>query len=111
MGIENEASAIANLRIKDVASEKLGSEDIGSKFLAVADAAKAAGVDLGAQFPPFNRFLSKFAHPTAGLVHGVTHQPEICRHLQAICTTQGVYYAAQSTLAFEAQLGIPQSPE
>jgi hypothetical protein len=29
----------------------------------------------------------------------------------AICTTQGVYYAAQSTLALEAQLGIADTPE
>lgn len=111
MGIENETSAIAAERIKDVAFEKLGLEDIDSKFLAVADASKGAGVDLGGRFAPFYRFLSKFAHPTAGLVHGITHQPEICQHLQAICTTQGVYFAAQSTLAVEAQLRIPLAPE
>lgn len=111
MGIENETSAIAAERIKDVAFEKLGSEDIDSKFLAVADASKGAGVDLGGRFAPFYRYLSKFAHPTAGLVHGITHQPEICQHLQASCTTQGVYFAAQSTLAVEAQLRIPLAPE
>lgn len=111
MGIENETSAIAAERIKDVAFEKLGSEDIDSKFLAVADASKGAGVDLGCRFAPSYRFLSKFAHPTAGLVHGITHQPEICQHLQASCTTQGVYFAAQSTLAVEAQLRIPLAPE
>lgn len=111
MGIENETSAIAAERIKDVAFEKLGLEDIDSKFLAVADASKGAGVDLGGRFAPFYRFLSKFAHPTAGLVHGITHQPEICQHLQASCTTQGVYFAAQSTLAVEAQLRIPLAPE
>jgi hypothetical protein len=111
MGIENETSAIAAERIKDVAFEKLGSEDIDSKFLAVADASKGAGVDLGGRFAAFYRYLSKFAHPTAGLVHGITHQPEICQHLQASCTTQGVYFAAQSTLAVEAQLRIPLAPE
>ena len=111
MGIENETSAIAAERIKDVAFEKLGLEDIDSKFLAVADASKGAGVDLGGRFAPFYRFLSKFAHRTAGLVHGITHQPEICQHLQASCTTQGVYFAAQSTLAVEAQLRIPLAPE
>lgn len=111
MGIENETSAIAAQRIKDVASQKLGLEDIDSKFLAVAEASKAAGVDLSDKFAPLHRSLSKFAHPTAGLVHGITHQAEICRHLQAICTTKGVYFAAQSTLAVEAQLGIPLAPE
>jgi hypothetical protein len=106
MGIEDESSTIAAELIKDVASEKLGLGDINSIFLAVAKASKAPGVDLGDQFAPFHRSLSKFAHPTAGLVHGITHQAEICRHLQAICTTQGVYFAAQSTLAVESQLGI-----
>jgi hypothetical protein len=111
MGIVDETSAIAAQRLKDVASENLGLEDIDSKFLAVANAAAAPGVDLGDRYGPFNRSLSKFAHPTAGLVHGITHQPEICRNLQAICTTQGVYFAAQSTLAVEAQLGIPAPRE
>ncbi len=111
MGIENETYAITAQRIKDVASEKLGLEDIDSKFLTVTDASKAAGVDLGGGFAHSLRFLSKFAHPTAALVHGITHQLEICRNLQAICTTQGVYFAAQSTLAVEAQLGIILAPE
>ena len=104
-GIENETSATAAQRIKDVASDKLGLEDIDSKFLAVVAASKAEGVELGDQFAPLYRFLSKFAHPTAGLVHGIMHQPEICQNLQAICTTNGVYFAAQSTLAIETQLG------
>jgi hypothetical protein len=111
MGIENETSGIAALRIKDVASEKLGLEDIESNFLAVAKASKAEGVNLGGRFAPFYRSLSKFAHPTAGLVHGMTHQAEICRKLQAVCTTQGVYYAAQSTLAVETQLGMAVAPD
>jgi hypothetical protein len=111
MGIENETAVTAAQRIKDVASAKLGLGDIDAKFLAVADASKAAGVDLGGRFAPFHRFLSKFAHPTAGLVHGITHQAEFCRELQVICTTQGVYYAAQTTLALEPQLGIPPSPD
>jgi hypothetical protein len=106
IGIEDESSTIAAQLIKDVASEKLGLEDINSIFLAVAKASKAPGVDLGRQFVAFNKSLSKFAHPTAGLVHGITHQAEVCRHLQAVCTTQGVYFAEQSTLAVEAQLGI-----
>jgi hypothetical protein len=104
--IENETTAMAAQRIKDVASEELGLEDIDSKFLAVADASKADGVGLGDRFAPFHRFLSKFAHPTAALVHGITHQQEIYGNLQAICTTNGVHFAAQSTLAVEAQLGM-----
>jgi hypothetical protein len=106
MGIENETAATAAERLQQVASEKLGLEDIDADFLAVSKAAKAPGVDLGDRFGPFHRSLSKFAHPTAGLVHGITHQAEACRQLQAVFTTQGVYFAAQATLALDAQLGI-----
>jgi len=111
LGLEDETSVIAAQLMKEVASEKLGLEDIDSKFLAVASASKAEGVNLGGLFAPFYHSLSKFAHPTAGLVHGISHQAEICRHLQAVCTTQGVYFAAQSTLALEAQFGIPPPPD
>jgi hypothetical protein len=110
MGIVDETAAIAAQRLQEVASEKLGLQDIDANFLAVANAAKAPGVDLGDRFGPFHRTLSKFAHPTAGLVHGITHQAEPCRHLQAVFTTQGVYFAEQSILAMEAQLGISLSP-
>jgi hypothetical protein len=104
--IEDDMSEDAAKRIKEVASQKLGLKDIDNKYLAVAAASKAPDIDLGSQFMPLNRFLSKFAHPTAGLVHGITHQTEHCQHLQAGFTTQGVYYAAQSTLTIEAQLGV-----
>jgi hypothetical protein len=104
MGIQNETSAMASQRIMDVASGELGLEDIDSRFLAVKAASKAEGVELGDQFAPHFRLLSKFAHPTAGLVHGITHQPEFCQNLQAVCTTLGVSFAVQSTLAIEAQL-------
>jgi hypothetical protein len=110
-GIENEIASTAAQQIKDVASEHLGLADIDANFLAVAGASKAEGVDLGDWFAPFNRFLSKFAHPTAVLVHGTTHQPEISPKLQLICTTYGVYYAAQITLIVESQLGISPTPE
>lgn len=110
MGIEDDFSAIAADRIKEVSSKKLGLENIDSNFLTVAAAAKAPGVDLGSFFGPLNRSLSKFAHPTAGLVHGISHQIEACRQLQAGFTTQGVYYVAQSTLAIEVELKIPSSP-
>ena len=106
IGIEDEISATASQRLEAVASEELGLEDIDANFLAVAKASKAARVELDGLFAPFYRLLSKFAHPTAGLVHGIMHQTEVCRHLQATCTTQGIHFAAQSILAVEAQLGI-----
>jgi hypothetical protein len=110
MGIVDEMAAFAAERVQQVASEKLGLDEIDAKYLAVADAARADGVGLGDRFAPSYRWLSKFAHPTAGLIHGITHQAEACHQLQAVCTTQGVYYAAQCTLATEAQLGISSAP-
>jgi hypothetical protein len=107
MGLVDDVSAIAAERLQQVAAEKLGLDDIDSDFLAVSKAAKAPGVELVDRFGPFHRTLSKFAHPTAGLVHGITHQAGAGRHLQAAFTTQGVYFTAQSTLALEVQLGIP----
>lgn len=44
MGIENETAAIAAERLQQVASEKLGLEDIDADFLAVSKAAKAQAV-------------------------------------------------------------------
>lgn len=110
LGIENETSGITVQMMKDVAFEKLGLKDIDSKYLSVADASKEEGVNLNF-FPPSHKFLSKFAHPTAALVHGIMPQTEIRLNLQAICTTEGVYFAAQSTLTVEAQLGMPLAPE
>ena len=108
MDIESDTAAAAEQRLQQVASQMLGLDEIDADFLAVSKAAKAQGVDLDGRFRPFYRFLSKFAHPTAALVHGITHQGEACRQLQAGFTTWGIYYAAQGTLALEAQLEIPQ---
>lgn len=96
-------------KIDHVAAEKLGVSNLGSDFLNVGTAAKTPGVDLGPQFNSSNRTLSKFAHPTAGFIHGIMHQQEICNELQVCYTTFGVFYAAQSTLAAQAQLGIEDS--
>src|ERR1051326_5779314 len=106
IGVENKARSQREQLLKDVASERFGLEDIDDKFLHVGNASKTEGVDLGAQFHSSDPALSKFAHPTALLVHGLAHQRELCRNLQAVYTTHGVYYAAQCTLALEAQLGI-----
>lgn len=110
-GIADAASTVALQRIQQVASNELGLKEMDSKFLSVANAAKAPGVDLAERFGPLHRSLSKFAHPTAGLVHGIMHQAEACRQLQALFTTQGVFYAGQSTLAVEAELGILRLPD
>ncbi len=106
-GIADEIFETAVKRIQELASEQLDLEQIDSKYLPAAEASRAPGVDLNSLFAPSHRWLSNFAHPTAVLVHGMMHRAEVCRQLQAVCTTQGVYFAAQSTLALESQLGIP----
>jgi hypothetical protein len=106
MGIENEIADTAIPSVRRLALDKLGLDEIDSDFLTVSDAAKTDGVDLGNIFGPCNRILSKFAHPTAGVIHGFTHKLEPRRQLQAAFTTQGVYYGAQGALALESQLGI-----
>jgi hypothetical protein len=100
-GIEDETFASRTQGIKDVASEQLGIDDVDTNYLPVKKAAEAEGVNLGPQYLASHRFLSKFAHPTAMLVIGIMHQDEKRRELQAVCTTWGVYFAAQSTLAVE----------
>ena len=103
-------AALAAEGVQRIASEKLGLDEIDARYLAVTEAAKSCGTGVSDWFAPTHRWLSKFAHPTAGLVHGIAHQAKACRQLQAVCTTQGIYYAAQCTLGIEAQLGIPTTP-
>jgi hypothetical protein len=57
-------------------------------------------VGLGDWFVPTNSFLSKFAHPTAGLGLGIMHQSDL-RNLQAVLTTNGLYFAGQCVIALE----------
>ena len=83
--------------------------EIDSDFLAVSKAAKAEGVDLGERLRAV--FIGSCRSSLIQLRASCTASRtklENCRQLQAVFTTQGVYYAAQGTLALEAQLGISQ---
>jgi hypothetical protein len=105
-GIPNEFEASAHKRIAEVAREKLGLDSLDGGYARVADAAKSIG--LNDWFVPANSFLSKFAHPTAGLVLGIMHQSGTLRNLQAVLTTNGVYFAGQCVIALEEiVLAIP----
>jgi hypothetical protein len=110
-GMEDGTHHIRSAKIKALGSKMLGLDDIDRRFLNVKEAAKAPGVDMDDRFETFNPFFSKFAHPTAGLIHGILHQAKNCQRMQAVITTQGVYFAAQSTLAIEAHLGIAPTEE
>jgi hypothetical protein len=95
-GIPNEFESSARLKLAEVAREEFGLDSVDGSYLHVAEAAKAIGVaDL---FGSTNKFLSKFSHPTAGLVIGIMHQYEAHRRLQATMTTTGVYFAGQCTI-------------
>jgi hypothetical protein len=98
-GVANEFETTARKSIADVAREKLKIDSLDGSYSRVADAAKAIG--LGDWFSASNTLLSKFAHPTAGLVVGIMHQKQNFRPLQAVLTTNGLYFAGQCVIALE----------
>jgi hypothetical protein len=105
-GIPNEFEIPTRMKIAEVARDKLGLNSLDSNYTRVADAAK--GVGLGDFFASNYKFLSKFAHPTAGLVLGIMHQSEAHRNLQATLTTFGLFFAGQCVIALEEiALAIP----
>ena len=59
-------------------------------------------------YGPCNVFLSKYAHPTAGLVIGIMHQDEMIQKLQSACTAQGGFFAGQCVIVLsEAMSAFP----
>jgi hypothetical protein len=99
-GIEDVYTATNEEKLRSIAVKSFGLESFDSNYTKVADAAKAVGLEK--QYAPAYRFLSKLAHPTAGLVIGIMHQSEVSlRGLQASCTTQGLYYAGQCVIMTE----------
>jgi len=104
--VPNQFEASARQKIAEVAREKLGLKLLDGNFARVADAAKSIG--LHPWFSANNIFLSKFAHPTAALVLGIMHQTKALRNLQAMLTTDGVYFAGKCVIALaEIALSIP----
>jgi hypothetical protein len=86
-------------KIAEVARDKLGLDSLDGSYVRVADAAKSIG--LHDWFSSYNSSLSKYAHPTAGLVVGIMHQTGALRDLQAVMTTTGVYFAGQCVISLE----------
>ena len=95
--LPNEFEKAAREKIAEIAREKLGLNSLDGSYARVADAAKSVcQLDW---FLATNSFLSKFAHPTAGLVIGFMHQTEIIRkNMQAIAPSNGVYSAGQCVI-------------
>jgi hypothetical protein len=96
-GVRNQFEAEARKKVTEVALENLGINSLDSKYLRVGDAANDIGLDNW--YGPCNTFVSKLAHPTAGIIIGIMHQHEMIRELQCYCTTVGVYFAEQCAIA------------
>ena len=95
-GVRNDFEAAFREKATDVAAE-WGIYAFDSNYLRVMEAAKSVGLDNW--YGPCNAQLSKFAHPTAGLIIGILHQDEKIPDLQCVCTTVGVYFAGQCAIA------------
>jgi hypothetical protein len=92
--------------LADIAHTSLGLESIDASYARVKEAAKEVGLD--GWYGPVNTFLSKFAHPTAGLVVGIMHQAESLRGLQTTCIIHGVFAARQCVIDLERIILAPQ---
>lgn len=69
--VKNEFETAARKKLAEMALTELGITFLDSKYLRVGEAAKSLG--LVDWYAPCNAHLSKFAHPTAGLVVGIMH--------------------------------------
>ena len=98
-GIPYTKEAQSRRRLAEEAQKVTGSASIDSAFERVSNAAMRVG--LGEPFRAWNSHLSKFAHPTAGLVIGIMHQTATLAGVQSDCTTLGLYYAGQCVMGLE----------
>jgi hypothetical protein len=107
-GVRNDFDAPARKTISDVALEELGLKSLDQSYETVRKAAVCVGMDHW--YLICNAYLSKFTHPTAGLVLDIMQESEKLRDLQVVCTTHGVYFAGQCVIALEhVILAIPCS--
>lgn len=106
LGIDDKTSSLAFEQIQVLAKEDLGLDRIDAIFFAVAKAAKATGSVWSESFTHLNKTLSKFAHPTAALLHGVMPKDDTRRDLQACFINQGVHFASHCVAELEAIVGV-----
>jgi hypothetical protein len=85
--------------LKAVAMKELGVASIDSNYEKVLNAAKAVGLDN--VYTVQNRFLSKFAHPTAFLVIGVMPNTKFSGRFQSVTASVGVHWCHQCITSFE----------
>jgi hypothetical protein len=106
LGIDDKTSVLAMEQIQVMAKKDLELEGIDAKYLAVATAAKATDSVWSESFTHLNKMLSKFAHPTAALLHGILPHDDTRRDLQACVTVQGVHFASHCVAELEGILGV-----
>lgn len=93
LGYKNDVDS-TRIAINRVAVKQLNLESVDANYLRVSEAATSVGLD--DRYSPNNKFLSKFAHPTAALVIGVMHnEPRFRQNFQAVCTTSGLYFLGE----------------
>ncbi len=109
LGINNKNSARAMEEIQALAKEKLGLDEIKSNYLEVSKAVKATDSIWSESFTHINKTLSKFAHPTAALIHGIMPKVETRRDLQVCFAIQGVHFASHCVAELEAILGVVEA--
>jgi hypothetical protein len=102
--LPNDFEIAARDKIAQIAHDELGLNSLDGSYVRVQHAAKS--IDQLDWFLANNTFLSKFAHPTAGLVIGFMHQTEIVRkNMQGIATSNGVCSAVQCVIALGEIVG------
>jgi hypothetical protein len=87
IGSTYEQEASAHKKLDLMAQTELGLDSIDADYASVASAAKEVG--LSVWYSPTNKYLSKFAHPTAMLVIGIMHQTEMLKDMQSGCLVHG----------------------
>jgi hypothetical protein len=101
-GIQDDYEESRHKVISNIAFEQLGLDSVDKNYQKVEKAAR--NVDMGGIFQAWNVYLSKFAHPTAGLVLGFMHQSDAVRRLQSTCTTVGLYCCDQCVIVMESTI-------
>jgi len=109
LGINDKNSLRAMAEIQTLAKNELGLNEIKSNYLDVSKAAKATDSIWSESFTHINKALSKFAHPTAALIHGILPKVETQRDLQVCFAIQGVHFASHCVAELEAILGVVEA--
>jgi hypothetical protein len=108
-GLYDALGVVRQDKLKKIAADQFGLATINANYMRVSEAAKSLGLE--SLYAAHNQFLSKLAHPTAGLVVGMMHQSDdSLRVLQASCTAMGLYYAGQCVIAIEEAVSAVSRP-